>query len=126
MKTNTAMHFQLDVQLSKTPLHWWMYFFLMSMIYNFLGSFHNSYAKSLPGVYVYLSIYLFIIDNVPNRSVKPRTCMQNKLYLIVAGEAFVHDVVEVHQEVTVGQHVLMFGHHLTDQLIRLELPSLEL
>lgn len=45
--------------------------------------------------------------------------MQNQLYLIVAGEAFVHDVVEVHQEVTVGQDVLMFRHHLTDQLIRL-------
>ncbi len=78
--------------------------------------------------------HMLILDNVPNRSLNQeqntsrfnKTRMQNQLYLIVAGEAFVHDVVEVHQEVTVGQHVLMFGHHLTDQLIRLQLPSLEL
>lgn len=47
-------------------------------------------------------------------------------YLIVAGEALVHDVVEMHQEVTVGQHVLMFGHHLTDEFICVQLPRLEL
>lgn len=37
-----------------------------------------------------------------------------------------HDVVEVHQEVAVGQHVLVSGHHLADELVSLQLASLVL
>ena len=47
-------------------------------------------------------------------------------HLVIAGEALVHDMVEVDQEVPVGQNVLVFGHHLTDQSVCLELPVLEL
>lgn len=48
------------------------------------------------------------------------------LYLIAAGGALVHDVVEVHQEITVGEHILVPGHHLTDELVGLQLASLVL
>ena len=47
-------------------------------------------------------------------------------YLVVAGDALVHDVVEVHQEIAVGEHVLVPGHHLTDQLVGLQLAGLVL
>lgn len=47
-------------------------------------------------------------------------------YLVVAGDALVHDVVEVHQKITVGEHILVPGHHLTDQLVGLQLSSLVL
>lgn len=47
-------------------------------------------------------------------------------YLVVAGDALVHDVVEVHQEVAVGQHVLVSGHHLADELVSLQLAGLVL
>lgn len=48
------------------------------------------------------------------------------LYLVAAGETLVHDVVEVHQEITAGQHILVPGHHLTDQLVGLQLAGLVL
>lgn len=41
----------------------------------------------------------------------------------MAGEALVHDVVQVHQEVTVGENILVSGHHLTDQLVCLQFAS---
>ncbi len=47
-------------------------------------------------------------------------------YLVVAGDALVYDVVEVHQEITVGEHILVPGHHLTDQLVGLQLAGLVL
>lgn len=47
-------------------------------------------------------------------------------YLVLAGEALVHDLVEMDQEVTIGQHVLVLSHHLTDEFIGLQLPRLEL
>lgn len=47
-------------------------------------------------------------------------------YLVITGEALVHDVVEMYQEVTVGWHVLMFGHHLTDQSVSLQFSALKL
>lgn len=48
------------------------------------------------------------------------------LYLVVAGDALVHDMVEVHQEIAVWEHILVPGHHLTDQLVGLQLASLVL
>lgn len=48
------------------------------------------------------------------------------LYLVVTANALMHDVVEVHHEFTVGEHVLVPGHHLTDQLVCLQLASLVL
>lgn len=47
-------------------------------------------------------------------------------YLVLAGEALVHDLVEMDQEVTIGQHVLVLSHHLTDEFIGLQLTRLEL
>lgn len=47
-------------------------------------------------------------------------------YLVIAGEALVHDVVQVHQEISVGEQILVPGHHLTDQLVGLQLASLVL
>lgn len=45
------------------------------------------------------------------------------MYLVIAGDALVHYVVEVHQEVAVREHILVPGHHLTDQLVSLQLSS---
>lgn len=45
-------------------------------------------------------------------------------YRVVVGEALVHDVVKVHQEITVGQHVLVPGHHLADELVGLQFSGL--
>lgn len=47
-------------------------------------------------------------------------------YLVIAGEAPVHDVIEMYEEVSVGWHILMFGHHLTDQPISMQFPALKL
>lgn len=47
-------------------------------------------------------------------------------YRVIAHEALVHDVVKVHQEITVGEHILVPGHHLTDQLEGLQFASLVL
>lgn len=46
------------------------------------------------------------------------------MYLVIAGDAFVHNVVEVHQEITVGKDILVPGHHLTNQLVSLQLAGL--
>lgn len=47
-------------------------------------------------------------------------------HLVIAVEALVHDIIEVHQELPVGQHVLVFGHHFTDESVGLQFPLLEL
>lgn len=60
------------------------------------------------------------------RSTTDSHTLNCRLYLVVAGDALVHDVVEVHQEFTVGDHVLVPGHHLTDQLVGLQLAGLVL
>lgn len=58
-----------------------------------------------------------------NRRFYAAACAACWPYLVIAGDAFVHDVVEVHQEVAVGQHVLVSGHHLADELVRLQLAG---
>lgn len=44
------------------------------------------------------------------------------MYLIITGEAFVHDVEKVHRKITAGKNILVPGYHLADQPVGLQFP----